>query len=266
MDPNLVKNPVIGVVNPEALFSVRGKNYVVTGASSGLGRRFSRILSAAGANVVMAARRLEKMEIESGDLPRSVRVRCDVRDPEQIERALDIGQDAFGPIDGLLNVAGISRSSEALVESVDEFRSVVETNLVSVFVASKAFANRAVGAGRGGVVVNVASVLGTIATTIPLASYTASKSGVVNLTRDLAVQWAPLGIRVNALAPGWFESEMTEAMFAEQSLIDWMSRRSPLNRPGRADELDGAVIFLLSDASSFMIGQTLVVDGGWTLT
>ena len=162
-----------------------------------------------------------------------------------------------------MNNAGIGAPIAAEDEPIAGFRGVVDVNLNALFLLSQ-LAGRHMLERRSGVIVNLASVLGQVASApIKQASYCASKGAVVNLTRELGVQWARKGVRVNALAPGWFESEMTELMFSDQSANDFMKRNCPMAREGAPHELDGALLFLASDASSYMTGQTLTVDGGW---
>ena len=172
----------------------------------------------------------------------------------------------FGQVDVLVNNAGITEVVPAEDEPLDVWDRVVSVNLRAVFVCCQRF-GRVMLAQERGVIVNVASMLGLVGSgQVPQSSYAASKGGVVNMTRELAAQWARRGVRVNCLAPGWFESEMTAEMFGEERSHVWMRRNTPMGRPGREGELIGAVLFLASDASSFVTGQTVAVDGGWTIT
>jgi NAD(P)-dependent dehydrogenase (short-subunit alcohol dehydrogenase family) len=153
----------------------------------------------------------------------------------------------------------------AIDEPLDTFKDVIAVNLIAPFALAQRAAKAMLDGERGGAIVNVASILGLRGIgQIPQAGYAASKGGIVNLTRELSAQWSRKGIRVNALAPGWFESEMTSDMFAEESGHKWVARRAPMGRHGREDELDGALLFLASDASSYVTGHVLAVDGGWT--
>ena len=171
----------------------------------------------------------------------------------------------YGRVDVLVNNAGMVDVVPAEDEPLEAFREVVDVNLVAPFALAQSVARAMIESDGGGVIVNVASVLGLVgAGQIPQAGYAASKGGIVNLTRELSSQWAKKGIRVNALAPGWFESEMNEDMLSSEKGQQWVARRTPLGRHGREGELDGALLFLASDASTYVTGHVLAVDGGWT--
>ncbi len=267
-DERRTEDPVAGAaaVDPLASFRLDGRVVVVTGASVGLGRRFARVLHGAGATVVVAARRqgeLSSLADELGD--RVHQVATDVTVPEDcrrlIERAVEVGD---GRLDILINNAGISKIGPAETEAYDDFRHVVDVNLNSLFLLCQlAFAPMV--ASGGGTIVNIASMLGLVAATpVKQASYCASKGAVVNLTRELGAQWGRKGVRVNAIAPGWFRSEMTATMWGDDASERYVERSTPLGREGAEHELDGALLFLASDASSYVVGHTLPVDGGWT--
>jgi NAD(P)-dependent dehydrogenase (short-subunit alcohol dehydrogenase family) len=245
-------------------FRLEGRVAVVTGASGGLGERFARVLHDAGAHVVAGARRLHRLEALADELERAEPVRCDVADDAD-RRALVEGVLArHGRIDVLVNNAGIGEPVPALEEDLEHFERVVAVNLTGLWRLSQLAGASMVAQGSGSIV-NIASILGLVASApIPQASYTASKGAVVNLTRELAVQWARKGVRVNALAPGWFPSDMTTTMFTEEASIRYLERNAPMGRGGEAHELDGALLFLASDASSYVTGHVLTVDGGWT--
>jgi NAD(P)-dependent dehydrogenase (short-subunit alcohol dehydrogenase family) len=254
----------IDVTSP---FRLDGKVAVVTGASSGLGHRFAKVLHAAGATVVAAARRADRLEAlrdELGD--RLVPVTCDVTVDTDCERLVHDAVDLDGHLDVLVNNAGIGTPSPAELEPIDGFREVVDVNLNALFLLSQ-LAGRHMIERRSGSIVQVASILGIVASTpIKQASYCASKGAVISLTRELGCQWARKGVRVNALAPGWFPSEMTALMFgddAQESAVDFMERTCPMGRGGQEHELDGALLFLASDAGSYVTGHILAVDGGW---
>ncbi len=238
---------------------------MVTGASSGLGARFARVLDGAGASVVALARRAERLEELCGGLRDALPVPCDLRCEDEVAAAMRTVEHHFGRVDVLVNNAGTIDSGPALEESLERFSDVIATNLTAQFAVAQSVAQAMVDHGDGGVIVNVASILGLRGCgQIPQAGYAASKGGLVNLTRELAAQWAQHDIRVNCLAPGWFETEMTAEMFASESGEKWVARRAPLGRRGREGELDGAVLYLVSSASSYVTGQVLAVDGGWT--
>lgn len=251
------------------LFRLDGKTAVVTGASSGLGVVFARALAGAGASVVVSARRLDRLEKLAAEIERdggrALAVACDVAVEDDVDALAAAAVDRFGRVDVLVANAGIADPRPAEQEPLQVWERVVGVNLTGVFLTNQRFGALMLERGAGSIV-NIASVLGVVgAGQIPQASYTASKGGVVNLTRELAAQWARRGVRVNAIGPGWFESEMTEEMFASDQGVRWIRRKTPMGRPGRGEELAGPVVFLASDASSYVTGQTLLVDGGWTV-
>lgn len=254
---------------PEQRFRLDDRIAVVTGASSGMGVTFAKALAAAGARVVVAARRVERLaevvaEIEKGGGAARA-VACDVSREADVERLVEETQAAFGPADLLVNNAGFTTVVAAEEQLLDDWRAHLDVNLSGVFLCAQRFGRGMLEAGRG-TIVNVASVLGFVASgQIQQAGYAASKGGVVNLTRELAAQWARRGVRVNALAPGWFPTEMTADMFGDERSRAWMRTRTPMGRGGDLEELVGPLLFLASDASSFMTGHVLTVDGGWTI-
>lgn len=256
------------LTDPAEIFRLDGRTAVVTGASSGLGARFARVLGAAGATVIAGARRQDRLEELVSELrsqgSEALPVRCDVTDDSDVEDLIGAAVDATGRLDVLVSAAGIAPGEDEEIESPDLFRRVLEVNTTGAYACARAAAGVMLERG-GGSIVNLASISGLVAGDGPdTPSYAASKGAVVNLTRELAVRWAPRGIRVNAIAPGWFPSEMTAETLASETGRRFVAERTPLGRPGRPDELDGALLFLASDASGYVTGHTLVVDGGWT--
>ncbi len=242
-----------------------GKVAVLTGASSGLGERFAHVLSDAGAAVVLAARRVDRLEALSEKLPNTIAVACDVAAPGDLTRLVESATKEFGQIDIVVNNAGISRVLPAIDDDIDEFRREVEINLIAPFDLAAQAARTMIERGAPGSIVNIGSVLGHVGGgRLKAAGYAAAKGGVHNLTRELASQWARKNIRVNAIAPGWFETEMNGEMFGTDGGMGYITDNTPMGRAGRQGELDGALLYLASDASTYTTGQVLFVDGGWT--
>ena len=244
-------------------FSLAGKVALVTGASAGLGAGFAVALAQAGADVVLAARRragLEAVAAEIRTLGRgALAVETDVTDPEACQAAVQAAVGQFGHLDVLVNNAGLGTAVPALRETPEQFREVIDVNLLGAYWMAQAAAHAMP---RGSAIVNVASVIGLMKSFSPQAAYAASKTGLIGLTRDLNQQWSGRrGIRVNAVAPGYFRSEMT-ATIPSDRLQDYIANTSTLGRMGEQHELDAAVIFLASPASSYIAGVTLAVDGG----
>ena len=249
---------------PLDLFRLDGKIAIVTGASSGLGDRFARVLHAVGATVVLVARRADRLAALAEALPGSLVVPADLTLADDRERVVATTLEQFGRVDVLVNNAGIGNKVAIEQEDLDTFRQAMELNVTAVWQLSKLCSPSMIANG-GGSIVNVASMLGHVgATPVKQAHYCASKGAVVNLTRELALQWARKGIRVNALCPGWFPSEMTAGMDTDEGSQAFIRQMSPIPRMGAEHELDGALLLLASPASTFMTGQSLIVDGGWT--
>jgi NAD(P)-dependent dehydrogenase (short-subunit alcohol dehydrogenase family) len=244
-----------------------GKVVLVTGASSGLGVQLARALSAAGATPVLAARRAELLAEVVAELPGADAIPCDVTSEDDRERLVLAVVERQGRIDGLVNNAGMGATAPALRTSAETFSRVLELNLVAPYALSRLVAERMRNSGsdgHAGAIVNVASVMGLRSLgEIPDAAYVASKAGLIGLTRELASQWGRYGIRVNAVAPGFFASEMTAELGSDaDSFPDWLTSQTPLRRGGRPGELDEAILFLLGQGSSFVTGHVLTVDGG----
>ena len=255
------------VAETEGLFSLTDRVAVVTGASSGLGARFARALHDRGAKVVLAARRDDRLTALADELGRDRvdAIPIDVTDEDAVRSLVDRAVERFGRLDVMVNNAGVVDGGPGESESLSDFDRVLKVNLAAVFVGCREAARVMLQAG-GGSIINIASVasFGSLSDRYPLAGYVASKTGVVGLTRELGAQWAARGVRVNAIAPGWFPTEMT-GLLRDRGQVAWIERRTPMGRVGRLDELDGALVFLATDGSSFVTGQTIVVDGGWTL-
>jgi len=246
------------------LFRLDGQVAIVTGASSGLGARFARVLHAAGATVVVAARRAGRLQALVDDLPGSLAVTADLSVGGDRERLVAETIARFGSVHVLVNNAGMGSKVAIEDETLDVFREAMELNVTAVWHLSKLVSAPMI-AQRYGSIVNIASMLGHVGSApIKQVHYTASKGAVVNMTRELALQFARKGVHVNALSPGWFESEMTAGMESDEGSQRYIQQNSPIPRMGHAHELDGALLLLASKASAFMTGQSLIVDGGWT--
>ncbi|HVV30674.1 MAG TPA: glucose 1-dehydrogenase [Mycobacteriales bacterium] len=244
-------------------FSLVGRVAIVTGASSGLGVTFARVLAEAGADVVLAARRAERLADAHAQVEavgrRALSVRTDVTDTQDCAALVAAAVDAFGRVDVLVNNAGVADATPATKQDPDEFRGVLDVNLNGCYWMARECAQVMP---RGSSIINVASVLGMRTLRLPQAGYSSSKAALIGLTRDLSAQWAGRkGIRVNALAPGIFPSDMSDEFLPET--IEQMCAETPMGRIGESHELSGALIFLASEASSYVTGITLPVDGGW---
>jgi NAD(P)-dependent dehydrogenase (short-subunit alcohol dehydrogenase family) len=248
-------------------FDLTGKVALVTGASSGLGVHFAHTLAEAGASVVIAARRADRLSSLQAELTsagaKAAAVDLDVQAPDSIVAAFDAAEKALGAIDIVINNAGISIVKPAMEMPIEDWDSVVNTNLRGAWLVAQTAGKRWLSAKRPGAIVNIASILG-LRTIGQVAPYNASKAGLIHLTRALAMEWARHNIRVNAICPGYIETEMNGDFWmtpAGQRLID----RIPQRRIGQPEHLDGALLLLASEAGSFMTGSVLTVDGGHTV-
>ena len=253
-------------------FSLEGKTAFITGASYGLGVGFARALAEAGANVVLAARSVDKLTDVAAQLDglgvKTLVQHCDVTDPATVKAAVATSWETFGRVDVLVNNAGFIAEVGIMPERIPDemFAQTMATNVNGLFTCCREVASRQLADGLGGSIINIASIAGMGAQPHFPSAYQASKAGVINLTKNLAASWASRGVRVNALCPGWFPSDMTAPFFGLPDFWDRITAMSPMGRVGTERELDGAIVFLASSASSFMTGSTLTVDGGVSST
>jgi NAD(P)-dependent dehydrogenase (short-subunit alcohol dehydrogenase family) len=249
-------------------FDLEGKTALVTGASSGLGVTFSRAFAKAGANVVLAARRIDRLEELAAEIKahggKALAVKCDVGDPASVAAAVASAWSYFGRVDVLVNGAGVVAEAPLVPEKIlpELFEQTVRVNLMGTWYCCREVAALMLADGKGGSIINISSVAGLSGTADFPPAYQATKAAVINLTRALACSWADRGVRVNAIAPGWFPSEMTDQVFAIPAFKKWVSDSAPMKRVGDPDELVPALLFLATSASSFVTGHTMVVDGG----
>ena len=248
----------------EPLFDLAGRVAMVTGTSRGLGQYLGRALARAGADLIITSRRKEALEDFRREVEslgrRAVPVELDVRDRASIQRATEEAHRAFGRIDILVNNAGCNVRKPALEVTWDDWNLVLDTNLRGTFFVAQAVARRMIPR-RYGRIINIGSVT-CVFGYAGLGPYTASRGGVKQLTMSLADDWGPHGITVNCLAPGWFKTKQNEVLYQNQEWVDYICDRIPLKRPGKPTDLEGAVVFLASDASEYITGQTLLIDGG----
>ncbi len=251
------------------LFDLSGKVALVTGGSRGLGLEMATALGEAGARVVLSARREQWLTPAAQELRGrgidAMTVACDVSNPDDVNRAVRATIDRYGHLDILINNAGISWGESAETMPLEKWRQVFDTNAVGCFLMSQAAGNEMLRVGNGGAIINITSVAGLIgleADVLDAVGYSASKGAIVTLTRDLAVKWAPRGIRVNAIAPGFFDTRLSHGLL--QKTQPKIEKTTPMGRIGRPGELGGVAVFLASAAASYVTGQVLAVDGGMT--
>ena len=256
----------------EAIFSLKGQTALVTGSSSGLGVVMARALAKAGANVALLARRKDRLEALSKELTelgvRSLALQADVTDERAVDAAVERAEQELGPIGVLVNAAGVSPLGRAERHSRDKWDQAFAVNVTGVFLASQAVGKRMIARGGPGRIIQISSVMAQGANPVHrVVGYAASKGAVNNLTRQLAVEWAQYGITVNAIAPGYFPTEMTidpahgEVNAEQRTQIEQLT---PMRRLGQLEEIESALLFLAAPASSYVTGVVLPVDGGWT--
>jgi NAD(P)-dependent dehydrogenase (short-subunit alcohol dehydrogenase family) len=246
------------------MFDLDGRVAIVTGASSGLGAAVARALAGLGARVAVVARRHDRLAELAKEID-GVAVTCDLSDLEHVGSIVPVVADALGPPEILVNAAGNRFTTErAESEPLGDIRRTVDLNLLAPLLLAQAVFPPMRAAGRGSIV-NISSISGLVGVPgIPQASYAATKAGLSGLTAELAVQWARHSIRVNTVAPGFFRSEITDTLYDSERGAEYLRRNIPLPKEGTADDIVGAVVWLASDAASYVTGQTIVVDGGWT--
>lgn len=248
-------------------FDLSGRVALVTGCSRGLGQTFAKALAAAGADLVVTSRKLDDVaefaaEIESFGR-RCLPLACDVREHQSIQEMVSQAVSYYGKIDILVNNAGCNVRKPALEVTWDDWNLILDTNLRGTFFVAQAVARHMVKAGYGRII-NVGSVT-CVAGYAGLGPYGASRGGVKQLTMSLADDWGAHGITVNCLAPGWFKTAQNSVLYEDQEWVEYLSEKIPLGRPGKPSDLEGAVVFLASDASAYITGQTLLIDGGFTV-
>lgn len=251
--------------DPFRMFDLKGRIALVTGASSGLGEHIAKVLAGAGARVAVVARRRERLLDLAKEID-GVALACDLLQLEGIgDLVAEVAREA-GPPEILVNAAGsVFSDRPAEAEPLEAVQNTLALNLVAPFRLSQAVHPHMVSVGRGSII-NISSISGHVGVpSIPQASYAASKLGLSGLTKDLAAQWAPQSIRVNAVAPGYFRSEITEPLYDSERGDAWLRRNTPLPYHGSVEDFGGAVLWLASDAGRYVTGQTIVVDGGWTI-
>lgn len=246
------------------LFDLTGRRALVTGSSQGIGLALARGLAAAGAEVILNGRDAAKLEAARAQVTGATMLAFDVTDHHAARAAVDGFEAETGPIDILVNNAGMQHRAPLEEFPADAFERLLQTNIASVFHVGQAVARHMIARGKGKIV-NIASVQAALART-SIAPYTATKGAVANLTKGMATDWAKYGLQCNAIAPGYFETPLNAALVADPAFTDWLQKRTPAGRWGQVDELIGACLFLASDASSFVNGHTLYVDGGLTVS
>jgi NAD(P)-dependent dehydrogenase (short-subunit alcohol dehydrogenase family) len=249
-------------------YDISGQTAIVTGASSGLGVYFAQSLAECGVNLVIAARRREKLVKVAENFSHEygveiVPVQTDVSQEDQVINMVKTAVDRFGSLEIIVNNAGIAALSPSADMPLEEWKKVIDVNLTGVFLCARTAAREMIKK-KYGKIVNIASIYGAVGDIFPTAPYYASKGAVINLTRAFAVEWAPYKINVNSIAPGFFPSEMTATLFEDEKAMQHILSRTPLGRTGEPSDLKAALVYLSSPASNYVTGQTIFVDGGWT--
>lgn len=252
------------------LFDLTGRTAVITGASSGLGVTFAQALAANGANVVLSARREDRLREVQASLPegtRSLVVTCDITQPDQIEAMCDAAMEEFGAIDVFVANAGVVSEGVPAIEKTPAalFAAGIDANVTGTFNCITAAARRMLPVGRGSII-TIASIAGMSGHRGFFPGYSAAKAAIIQMTRNTGSAWASRGVRVNAISPGWFPSEMTDGLLGVPPFLEMCEDMTPAGRVGRPEELAGALLLLASDAGSYMTGSVVAVDGGWTST
>jgi NAD(P)-dependent dehydrogenase (short-subunit alcohol dehydrogenase family) len=256
-------------LNTLDLFRLDGRTAIVTGGGRGLGQYMAEALADAGAAVVLCSRKREPLEEVRDDIVarggRALAVAGDVTNPDDVERVVGEAEEEFGSIDVLVNNSGATWGAPAAEMPLEKFDQVVRVNVRGTFLMSQAVGRRMIERGAGGSIINISSVAGLVGGNpqyMQTVGYNASKGAIISMSRDLATSWAPHGITVNAIAPGWFPTRMSGALIEkyEEKMLEGI----PLHRFGNPEDLKGVVVFLASSAASYITGQTIVVDGGAT--
>ena len=247
-------------------FDLTGRVAIMTGAGKGLGRAMALALAEAGADMVVTSRTMAELESLAKEINamgrKALPIQADILKPESGEDVISLAEKEMGHIDILVNNAGINIRKDAVDLQIEEFKRVLDTNLSGTFLFSQAVGKRFIKQGSGKVI-NVSSIMGSV--TLPRqTAYSSSKGAIEMLTRVMALEWATHNVQVNSLAPTYFETELTRPLYEDPERRAFIEERTPMGRWGQPDELAGAIIFLASEASSFITGQTIFVDGGWT--